>query len=53
MRGIQVHYTRGNGIPLDGMIDGGKNDGVFRDVNNHLAASEIADNFVLAVLRAA
>ena len=50
MAGINVHHARGNGIALDGLIDGSENDDVFGDVDDDAAAGEIGDDFVFAGL---
>ena len=47
VRGVQVHHARWNGISLHRLIDGRKDDGVLRHVNNGAPASEIGDDFVL------
>jgi hypothetical protein len=51
MRGIQVHHPGWNGIPFDGLVDGGKENDVPGDVNNDAAARQIGDDFVLVALR--
>ena len=50
MRGIQVHHAGWNGIPLDRLVDGGKENHVFGDMNNDAAARQIGDDFVFVAL---
>jgi len=50
MRGIQFHHAGWNGIPLDGLVDGGKENDVPGDMNNDAAARQIGDDFVLVAL---
>jgi len=50
MRGIEGHHARRNGIRFNGLIDGGKNDALFCDVNNHAASRKIGDDFVFTAL---
>jgi hypothetical protein len=51
MRGIQVHDAGWNGIPLDGLVDGGKENDVPGNMNNDAATRQIGDDFVLVALR--
>ena len=50
MRGVQVHHAGWNGIPLDGLVDGSKEDDVLGDMNNDASARQIGDDFVLVAL---
>src|SRR5882724_2991492 len=51
MRGVQVHHAGWNGTPLDGLLDGGKENDVPSDMNNDAATRQIGDDFVLVALR--
>src|SRR5882672_9244275 len=51
MGSIQVHHAGWNGIPLDWLVDGGKENNVPGDMNNDAAARQIGHDFVLVSLR--
>ena len=50
VRRVQVHHARRNGISLDGLIDGRKDDGVLCHVNDGAAAGEVGDDFIFVLL---
>ena len=50
MKSIQVHHAGWNGILLDGLVDGGKENEVPGNMNNDASARQIGDDFVLVAL---
>jgi hypothetical protein len=48
---INGRHARRNGFRFEGMINGGKYDGVVGDVNDGAATSEVGDDFVLLGMR--
>ena len=52
MRGVDARNAGRNGIRFDGLVDGGKNDDLARDVYDDASAGEVRDDFIFAILRA-
>jgi hypothetical protein len=50
MRGVDARDARRNGVRFDGLVNGGKNNDVARDVDNHAAAGKVGDDFIVAIL---
>src|SRR5437879_9269233 len=50
VRCVEVHHPRRNGISLDRLIDGRKDDGLPCHVNDGAAAGEVGDDFILVLL---
>jgi len=51
VRGVDARNAGRNGIRFDGLVDGGKNDDLARDVYDDASAGEVRDDFIFAILR--